>query len=215
MSARTAFGLIVFSLSSVVQAEVTVELVPNQPGPYMGGESLAVDVWLHSEVSSDESLVGIRFDFQDSDPMLSLGPTFTFDFSSISPAPVAYDTRFTELPVPWTENPSMCLCPELFLWLPAAGSLHIGSFDVQLPTELGVYRVDLLNADEVNPTFGALIHVGVFWTAYTGEITGGAYEFRVGGSAIPTVSTWGLTVLTLLLLIGAKVHYGRRAFPLA
>lgn len=215
MTVRAVLGPIVLSLASAVRAEVAVGLLPNQPGPYTGGESLTVDVWLHSEVSSDESLVGIRFDFQDSDPMLSLSPTFTFDFSSIFPAPVVYDVRFTDLPVPWTDNPALCLCPELFLWLPAEGSIYIGSFDVQLPTEPGVYRVDLLNADEVDPTFGALIYVGVFWTAYAGEITGGAYEFQVGGSAIPTVSTWGLTILALLLLIGGTVHCGRRAFRLA
>ncbi len=215
MSARAAVGLVVLSLASVAQAEVAVELVPNQPGPYMGGESLTVDVWLHSDVSSDLSLVGIRFDFQDSDPRLSLSPMFTFDFSSIFPEPVVYEPRFAELPVPWTDNPVMCLCPELFLWLPAEGSLHIGSFDVLLPTEPGVYPADLLNADEVDPTIGAVIDVGVLLRAHDGEITGGAYLFVVGGPAIPAVSTWGLTALTLLLLIGAKVHYGRRACPLA
>lgn len=213
MPARAAIGLVLLSLASVVQAEVAVELVPNQPGPYVGGESLTVDVWLRSEVSSDEALVGIRFDFQDSDPTLSLSPTFTFDFSSIYPAPVVYDIRFTDLPVPWTDNPAMCLCPELFLQLPAQGSLHIGSFDVQLPTQSGVYRVDLLNADEADPAFGAVIGVGVLWWAHNGEITGGAYEFVVNGSAIPTVSTWGLVVLTLVLLVGGKVYSGRHPYP--
>jgi hypothetical protein len=29
---------------------------------------------------------------------------------------------------------------------------------------------------------------------------------------IPTVSTWGLTVLTMLLLAGAKIHFGRSRF---
>ncbi|MCH8147615.1 MAG: IPTL-CTERM sorting domain-containing protein [Planctomycetes bacterium] len=29
-------------------------------------------------------------------------------------------------------------------------------------------------------------------------------------NAIPTVSEWGLIVLTLLLLTGAKVHFGRK-----
>jgi hypothetical protein len=28
--------------------------------------------------------------------------------------------------------------------------------------------------------------------------------------AIPTVSAWGMVVLTLLLLTGAKVHFGRK-----
>ena len=36
-------------VSSVVQAGVVVELVPDNPGPYFGGESLTVDVWLQSE----------------------------------------------------------------------------------------------------------------------------------------------------------------------
>ena len=29
-------------------------------------------------------------------------------------------------------------------------------------------------------------------------------------NSIPTVSSWGLVVLTLLLLVGAKVYFGRR-----
>ena len=64
MPTRAAIGFVVFSLASVVEAEVNVELVPSRPGPCWGGESLTVDVCLHSEVPTDEALVGVQFDFQ-------------------------------------------------------------------------------------------------------------------------------------------------------
>ena len=32
---------------------------------------------------------------------------------------------------------------------------------------------------------------------------------------IPTVSQWGLAILVLLLLAGAKVYFGRRRLPMA
>ncbi len=200
-------GLFLFLFASVAPAEVAVELVPDRPGPYVVGESLTVDVWLHSEVSSDKSLEFVRFDFSNSDPMLSLSPTFTFDFSSIYPAPIAYDIRFTDLPLPWTGNPAMCICPELFLWLPAGGSLHIGSVGLTLPTEPGVYALDLLNAETADPMQGAMINVGPYWRASSGEITGGTHDFVVNSSGIPTVSTWGLAILGLLLLVGRKVFF--------
>ena len=35
-------------IGNMARAEVVVELVPDNPGPYRGGETLTVDVWLHS-----------------------------------------------------------------------------------------------------------------------------------------------------------------------
>ncbi len=39
-------------------------------------------------------------------------------------------------------------------------------------------------------------------------------EIECASEPIPTVSQWGLVVLTLLLLTGAKIYFGRRAKPM-
>ena len=44
-----AFLLGVGSLGSPAQAGAVLELIPNNTGPYIGGESLTVDVWLHNQ----------------------------------------------------------------------------------------------------------------------------------------------------------------------
>lgn len=49
---------------------VEVELIPDNPGPYYGGESRTVDVWLHSLVDYDVRLRLLQFDFAASDPRL-------------------------------------------------------------------------------------------------------------------------------------------------
>ena len=48
-------------------------------------------------------------------------------------------------------------------------------------------------------------------------LTGGFLPSTAAGPElpIPTVSEWGLVVLTLLLLIGAKIYFGRRQTPTA
>lgn len=51
---------------------------------------------------------------------------------------------------------------------------------------------------------------GDYLTFHVGQ-TCGQIECVADFIAIPTVSEWGLVVLTLLLLIGAKVYFGRRA----
>ncbi len=204
MSARV-FACVLYCVSGIVagaKAEVVVELVPDQPGPYVGDDSLTVDVWLHSQVSFDLHVWGVRLDFTDSDRQLGLDPTFTFDLSS-SIVPEDFDEVHPELPIPWAANLKEYACDGCRLQLPAGGSLHIGSIGVKLPTELGTYRLDALNADDPDRGFGASIDANgiYYWRAFTGEITGGAYPFVVIGPAIPTVSEWGIIAMGLLLLV--------------
>ncbi len=205
MSTRTFVMVVALAVAPVAKGEVLVELIPDNPAPYTGGESLIVDVWLHSEVSFDVRLQDIQFDFSDSDPALALNPTLTFDYSSI-PDGAGYHERHPELLVPWTANWLECVCPELFLPLPAGGSLHIGSIGLRLPTVAGAYRLDALNAAEPDPSRGAMLNVrGPIWRAFTGELTGGSFEFVVT-PAIPTLSAWGTITLSLLLLgLGAVI----------
>ena len=193
------------------EAKVVVELVPDHPGPYQGDQSLTVDVWLHSQVSFDAHLWLVQLDFSDSDGQLLLDPTFTFDLSS-SIAPADFDDVHPELPIPWAANTLLYICPECRLQLPAGGSLHIGSISVKLPTALGTYRLDVLNVDDPDENHGAWVYVcgNLFWRAFTGEITGGAYSFAVTIAAIPTVSQWGIIAMGLLLLVFGSLMILRR-----
>ena len=219
MSARMIVAFAFLGVVSVAQAEVkvVVELVPNQPAPYVGGELLTVDVWLHSQVSSDECLDAVQFDFSDTDPALSLAPTFTFDLSAIPNDIGAYGV-IPELPVPVVGLWHDAVSPENYLPLPAEGSLHIGSIGLQLPTSPGVYRLDLLNRDEPDIQLGAIIFTNVcafgqVWRAFTGEITGGTFDFAVE-EPIPTVSEWGLIVMTCFLLgVGCLLIMRRTRVP--
>ncbi len=215
---RIVLCLMVFASVAKAEVKVVVELVPDQPRPYVGGELLTVDVWLHSEVSFEVYLYAVVFDFSDSDPALSLAPTFTFDLSAILDNQGHYGT-FPELPVPVVgvilDGP---IFPENMLPLPAGGSLHIGSIGLQLPTRPGLYRLDLLNRDEQDIQLGALIHTffspgGEKWRAFTGEITGGTFDFPVE-EPIPTVSEWGLIVMTCFLLgVGCLLIMRRTRVP--
>jgi hypothetical protein len=54
-----------------------VELVPDNAGPYTGGETVQVDVCFHNEESFLLPLQVAQIDFTDTDPGLNLGPSFT------------------------------------------------------------------------------------------------------------------------------------------
>jgi len=197
-------GFLVFSLGQVAVGQVVVELVPDNPGPYAGGEAITVDVWLHSSLKEDPRLEMIQFDFSQTNPNLTLAPTFSFDYSSI-PDAFGYEERHPELPVPWTRNALACVCPAAFLPLPPGGAVHIGSVGVRLPTTPGVYRLDALNAGNAAPGVGiagAIISPHLCCgrlTAFGGQITGGVLDFDVALPPIPTMSGAALLVLAVLL----------------
>ena len=211
-----AVGVLLFA--TLARAEVVVELVPDNPGPYSGGETLTVDVWVHSEVDYWASFGHIQFDLTVSDPGLSLDATFTFDYTTLS-EPHGYDYGSPALPVPWTYNgwDLACTpaCPDVFMAIPPGGSFHVGSIGVQLPAESGEYRLDLVDAEQSYEGLGVLLGLvnspfwpDPVWRAHTGEITGGTYDFTV--RVVPAVSDWGLVVLALLLLTVGTIALTRR-----
>lgn len=213
MSARTVVAFAFLAIASLARAEVKVlvELVPDNPGPYAVGESLSVDVWLHSEVSFDSYLWVVQLDFSDSDVQLVLDPTFTFDLSS-SMFPEEFREVYPELPIPSAANTAEYICPECRLQLPAGGAIHIGSIGVNLPDEAATYRLDVLNVDDPDENHGAwVLESGSrSWRAFTGEITGGTFDFVVIAPVIPTVSQWGIIAMGLSLLVLGCLMIHRR-----
>ena len=183
-------------MAATCQAGVALEMVPDNPGPYFGGEPLTVDLWLNSNVDFDVLFKMIRFDFTQTDPDISLASVLAFDYSAL-PGLNFYWT-YPELPVPWTVMPLDCGCPGYYLPFPSGSMLHIGSIGLELPDDPGVYRIDALNADEPDEFLGAKIftfgwppdYPQVTWRAFTGEITDGAYDFLV----IPEPATLWLLV---------------------
>lgn len=212
MCARIVTLLLILGGTTYGEAEVIVELVPDSPGPYTGGESLTVDVWLHSQLSFDLQVWEAQFDFSQTDGPLLAAATFTFDLTS-SIRPGDFEVH-DALPVPWAENSLEYGCDECRLQLPQLGSLHIGSIDVRVPTDPGVHRLDALNAsiDVLGGKQGTFLRGGSFFLlAFTGEITGGTLDVSVVAGPIPAVSEWGLLIFaTLILCVGSLVLRRRR-----
>ncbi|MGB2988207.1 MAG: PEP-CTERM sorting domain-containing protein [Phycisphaerae bacterium] len=179
----------ILGIASIARAGAVLDLVPDDPSPYYGGESLTVDFWLHNEESFNVALNFLRLDFSDSNVRFSLDSTFAFDFSSVPLGDLGYRAEHhPDLPVPWTWNTDDCVCPDARLHLPAKGSLHIGSIGVELPTDPGLYLLDVLNADEPDETLGAKFGS---WRAYDGDVTGGVFGFVV----VPEPATLSLLIL--------------------
>lgn len=208
MSARMIVPYLVLANAALGDVGVVIELVPDDPGPYKGGESLTVDVWAHNPVAFDLHVWSVQLDFSDADQALVLDPTLTFDLSS-STVP-SHFWGDPGLPVPWVANLLEYDCDPCRLQLPAGGSLHIGSIGVQIPHDEGMYRLDALNLDEADLGAGAKLFVGwKFWRAFTGDITGGVHDFVVPPPPIPTVSEWGIVIMTLLLVAAGSILIGR------
>ena len=207
MLTRTAIATLAVAFASLANAGmVEVELTPDNPGPYYGGESLTVDVWLHSQVDYDVGLRRVQLDFTDSDPALMLGPTFEFDYSSIPDDINGYlATAYPDIPVPWTFMSLDCICPGALIQMLAGEVLHIGSIDLGLPGTAGEYILDASNADDPDDQMGAGVltayapapHEDELWRAYTEDITGGTHTFEV----VPEPPTVALFLMSGVFLV--------------
>lgn len=194
-------SLVVHFVSAWALAGAVVELVPDQPGPYLGGALIQVDFWISSTEVEARLLKSVRFDFSASSPSLMPDSTFLFDFEAIPSATNAYLAGTNpNLPLPRTAMTLDCFCPLFYLPLLPVEPLHIGSLGVQLPAEPGIYRLDAINANEPDIFLGAEIRALTelqiplpTWRAFTGEIGGGFHDFEV----IPEPSTVSLVLLSL------------------
>jgi hypothetical protein len=175
----------VLLISSVARGGAFVELVPDNPGPYFGGETLNVDVLIHNEDAESHLLRLIQWDFSVSDPALTVGPSFDWN---LSPAQRSLHVVESELPRPGIAWGAEFPIPEFMVSLPASGLLNSGTVQLLLPPDLGVFRLDVFNASELNENLGGLIVFGGHgsptsrWRADgTGDglLTGGMLDFHV------------------------------------
>ena len=215
MSLRTLV-VVLGAVVSSAHGQAVIELVPDRSPPYIADQRLTVDVWITNTSDADWRIEKVQFDFTDSDPAISLDPTFQFDFSSLFEGDGQHyiQNLVEDLPVPWTRNSIECFCPAEFLPLFIGAPLHIGEIGLRLPSELGVYALDLLNADEPEVLLGATIRAtyrvpsggSETWRGFTGELTGGSFDFVVEPPPIPATSTWGMCILMLGLVTAASIR---------
>lgn len=195
------------SLSAAARAGAVLELVPSNPGPYYGSEELTVDFWLRSDLDWDVDLRGVLLDFQDTHSALVLSPEFVFDSTFLDHGPLGLDyTLQTALPIPSAFfSPQIFLPPGSLVVLPSDEALRIGSLAVQLPAVPGAYALDALNADERDYAQGGaslVVVSGTFWFAYSGEFSGGRFDFHI----VPEPSGLALLIAGSALLASAEAR---------
>lgn len=196
-------------------AGAVIELIPEDPGPYFGGETVEVDVYVTS--SLDHNLRLLQFDFTGTDAALSLEERFDF-------TPHGADGIILDICCPNLEFTSLVdgdgavvsfvyvgfvdLGGGFMLDLAADVPVNVGNIDVTLPADPGTYLLDAATADDPDPNRGARIDFDFYspttWRAYTGELTGGTYEFHV----IPEPSSAAIALLGAAVMAGLR--YGAR-----
>ncbi len=153
---------------------INIELVPDAPGPYTGGQAVTVDVVFNNLEPFSLPVYLVRLDFADTDPAIGLPADFDWLLEPVT----AGDPT---MPVPqWqiTAGPQNVI--------PPFGSLTVGRVTVTAPAERGCYELDVMNADEPDRTRGAQfewlepVRALVIWRAYTGELVGGTLTMEVG-----------------------------------
>lgn len=188
------------------QGQIVVDLVPNQSGPYFGGEQITVDVWLTSSSAFELLLRRVQFDFSDTQRGLQTNDTFNFDFSSL--------TGFNQyhgdinLPIPWVAMTDFCVCTGAFMHLLPNSPFHIGEINVLLPTDDGTFVLDLLNETFPDPSFGGKI-ITAFrpkfppfeYSVLNNRLVGGVTTFQV----IPEPTTLSLLVVGCLFIRRTRV----------
>lgn len=206
------FATLVFAViaTQTVEGGAVVTLVPNNPGPYFGGESLVVDVYVTSNQSVQARLLG--FDFSASDAAIVLTgpdgpdpdtiPEFVFDFSTLIVS--AFYSTFPNLPIPQTVTSGPGPVPGFLLNLMSGVAFHAGTVTVRLPYEPGEYVLDAMNFDAHDTNSGARIDFDfantVTWSTFDDgnvELTGGQRTFVV----VPEATTLIMLAVGIIPLV--------------
>ena len=216
--AKSGLGLLLtLALASVANAAASIDLVPDNTGPYNGGETVMVDVMLNqaTEGATNHLLRLVQLDFTDSSAQLA--PSLVWDFSSApdctaDPAPCIARHFLEDLTGPrgrvvaaafhnCVSAADCVLGPDSNRqWtLKADGSaVKVAELLIVLPTDPGDYLLDVLNTDEADPNKGGQVSWGfgtkgnepvTYWRANEGNVSGGTYTFTVVPSDTQLVSS--------------------------
>lgn len=198
---------VVLVVAPMAHAGAVIDLIPTEPGPYMPGQRVEVQVHLSQEPGGRNVFLRMaQFDFVDTDPALTLDQEFRFDYSAQNVCARhtgQCGTQHVEFPeltpfgggiglVASTVFIGLARDPERQLRLPAHGTITIGSIGVTLPSQPGDYLLDVMNADQVSRNAGARLDFGfgspsgpdphITWHAFDeGAIAGG--RFMAGTTA--------------------------------
>jgi len=217
MARFAILAFITFVGASAVQGGAVVSLIPENPGPYSGGETFDVGLWLSQDSGgSDIYLRGIRFDFNASDPAIALN-SFAWNTSStyfcqelglceqipfIAEFPRLDDADRAVVNLVYLGGQQRYLDQVI---LPEIGALLVGHLRISLPVVTGQYDLDAMNAETADGTnVGAGVDFGfehrTIWIPDNG-LSGGQYTFVV----VPEPAT-----LMLLGLGGVAATMRRR-----
>lgn len=185
---QTRWAFILLAFASVAKAGAFIELVPDNTGPYSGGEEIAVDVVIRSDDTAPHDIRFVQWDLSQTDDAIALADGFQWDFSTI----IGDDFHLVEVRYPL---PSIVVhdfhgqVPGYMLELPAMGSLRSGRVVMTLPTAQGDYALDVLNSANTSQWQGSILHFGfggsdrvTFWRGDgLGDdlLTGGQFTFRI------------------------------------
>ncbi len=178
-------------------AGIQIDLVPDHEGPYLPNETVTMDFWLSTQ-NPLYYIETVRFDFRDTDESLVLSDQFEFDLNGISFHPDWWWV-WADMPVPIMFISVQVGCldgpPCAHIILPSTEPVHIGTLDVELPDNPGIFRLDAMNADESNWIAGGgfIRHHSGQLHAYDGSLTGGIFDFWV----VPEPSTLLLGILAV------------------
>lgn len=190
LGARTVLAAVLL-LCPAARAAVSLSLVPDNPGPYSGGETINIDVLLVNDGEGQMQMRLLQLDFSLSDPAVDLGP-FEWDFSSLVSSALYGDFSSGEV----YNRTYIGTAPQPgFLLEFVEGSNRLGSFSMQIPLEpRGYFCVDVANAQAPDNNSGAFFQWSFDDTqhAWSGDGTlGGGQLCYIPEPATGILLFWG------------------------
>lgn len=146
----------VLALAGPARADLFLSMTPDNPGPYVGGETVNVDIFLENDGEGLMQMRVLRLDTLNSNNALTIGD-FEFDLSSLT-GPDLYDdlSSGTLTTLSYSGEAAM----EGFVLEYGEGANYVTTIPVTLPTTPGDYRFDVAGATAPDMSAGALFEWG-------------------------------------------------------